>query len=115
VLDRLGYGIERCLALTGGEPDLEDAVLARQHHRFSELRSNCRIRSSLGSLRPGSRARTFKLQQESRGTDCKQADQATCLERVPECGFVHGESPGLATFKMRRKSAATRDWRPLIR
>ena len=41
VLDRRGYRVERGLALSRGEPNFEDAFLARQHHRFSKLRSNC--------------------------------------------------------------------------
>ena len=84
VLDRRGHRIERGLALSRGEPDFEDAFLARQRHRFSELRSNCGIRSCLGSLRPGSRLRRFKRHQECEGTDCKQAKQATCMERIVE-------------------------------
>ena len=54
VLDRRRYRIERGLALPRGEPNFEDAFLARQRYRLSELRSNCGIGSSLGSLRPGS-------------------------------------------------------------
>jgi hypothetical protein len=84
VLDRLGYRIERGLALSRREPNFKNAFLARQCWRLSELRSNRGFCSSLGSLGPGSRAGTFKLHQESHGADCKQADQATCVEHVLE-------------------------------
>src|SRR5439155_17697396 len=60
VLDRRGYRIERRMALLCGEPNFEDAFLARQRYRLSELRPNCGICSSLGSLRPGSPTRAFK-------------------------------------------------------
>jgi len=40
-LDRRGYRIERSLALPRGKPNFEDAVLARQRYRLSELGSNC--------------------------------------------------------------------------
>src|SRR6266446_6999413 len=78
VLDRRGYCIERGLALSRGEPNFKNAFLARQHHRFSELRSNCEICSFLGSLRPGSRcAGRFKKYQASEGTNCQEGQQAT--------------------------------------
>ena len=84
VLDRRGHRIECGLALPRGEPDFEDAVLARQRDRLSELRSNRGIGSSLGSLRPGSRAGTCKRHQESEGSNRQEAKQATCVERVVE-------------------------------
>ena len=84
VLDGRGYRIEGGLALPRGEPNFEDAFLARQRHRLSEFRSNCGICSFLGSLRPGSRAGTFKRPQDSEGSDRQQLNQATCVERVAE-------------------------------
>ena len=70
VLDRRCYRIERGPTLPRGEPHFEDAFLARQRHRLSELRSNRAIRSSLGRLRPGSRSETFKQHHEREGTEC---------------------------------------------
>src|SRR5260370_10138195 len=93
VLDRYGYRIEHGLALPCSEPNFEDAFLARQRYRLSELRSNCGICSFLGSLRPGSRAGEFKRHQDSEGTDCQEAKQATCVERVVEGNFVHEKGP----------------------
>ena len=66
------------------EPNFEDAILACQRYWLSELRSSCKISSSLGSLSPGSRAGTFKLHQKNQGADCKQGNQATRPERVME-------------------------------
>src|SRR6516162_3670087 len=83
VLDRRGYRIERGLALPRGEPDFENAFLARKHHRFSKLWPNCQICSFLRSLRPGSRDETSKRYQHREST-CKQAKQATCVERFAE-------------------------------
>jgi hypothetical protein len=71
-LDRLGYCIERCLALSRGEPNFEDAFLARQRYRLSEL--CCGRCSCLGSLRPGRRVVIFNGHQKSEGTDCNQAE-----------------------------------------
>jgi len=82
VLDRRGHRIQGGLALPRGEPDFEDAFLARQRYGLPELWSNCEIRSSLGILRPGSRAGTCKRHQDSDDTDCRQANQATSLQRV---------------------------------
>src|SRR5260370_4833160 len=84
VLDRYGYRIEHGLALPCSEPNFEDAFLARQRYWLSELRSNCGICCFLGSLRPGSRAGEFKRHQDRDGTDCQEAKQATCVERVVE-------------------------------
>jgi hypothetical protein len=72
------------LALPRGEPDFEDTVLARQRYRLSEIRSNCGICSSLGSLRPGRCTEAFKRQEDSEGTACDQRNQATCVENVVE-------------------------------
>ena len=83
VLDRRRYRIERGLALPRGEPNFEDAFLARQRYRLSELRSNCGICSSLGRLRPGS-AGAFKRRQDCESADCQQAEQATGAEHVVE-------------------------------
>jgi hypothetical protein len=83
VLDRRGYRIERGLALPRGEPDFEDTFLARQRYRLSELRSNCGVSSSLGSLRPASRDETCKRQQHCEST-CKQAKQTVCVKRVTQ-------------------------------
>jgi hypothetical protein len=69
VLDRRGYGIELGLALPRGEPHFQDAFLARQRYRLSELRSNRGIRSSLGCLRSGSRGETFKHHHERERTE----------------------------------------------
>src|SRR5580704_11871784 len=84
VLDRRGYRIERGLSLSRREPNFKNAFLARQHHRFSELRSNCEVCSCLGGRRPDSRLRRFKHHQECEGTDYKQAKQTTRMERVVE-------------------------------
>ena len=84
VLDGLGCRIEGGLALPRGEADFEHAFLARKRYRLPELRSNGRICSFLGSLRPGSRAGTFKRPQDSEGSDRQQLNQATCVERVAE-------------------------------
>ena len=83
VLDRPRYRIERGLALSRGEPDFKNAFLARKHHRFSKLWPNCQICSFLRSLRPGSRDETSKRYQHREST-CKQAKQATCVERFAE-------------------------------
>jgi hypothetical protein len=69
VLNRRGYGIERGLALPRGEPNFENAFLARQRHRLSELRSNRGIRSSLVRLRSGSDGETFKHRHERERTE----------------------------------------------
>ena len=79
----VGHRIERGLALARGEPDFEDAVLARQRYRLAELRSNCGICSSLGRLRPGS-AGAFKRRQDCESADCQQTEQATGTEHVVE-------------------------------
>jgi hypothetical protein len=71
------------LALARGEPNFEDAFLARQRYRLSELRSNCGICSSLSRLRPGS-AGAFKRRQGCENADCQQAEQATGAEHVVE-------------------------------
>ena len=72
VLDGLGYRIEGGLALPRGEPDFEDTFLARQRYRLPEFRPNGGICSSLGSLRPGSRAEAFKRHHDGEATDCEQ-------------------------------------------
>jgi len=84
VLDRRGDRIERGLALPRGEANFEDAFLARQRYRLSELRPNGGICSPLGSLRPGSCVEAFKRHQDSEATECQQLNQATCVERVAE-------------------------------
>src|SRR5262249_12143781 len=71
VLDRLGYRIEGGLALPRGQPNFEDAFPARQRDRLAELRPNCGIWRSLGSLREGSRPGTFKRYQGSDSSDCQ--------------------------------------------
>ena len=93
VLDRRGYRIEGGLALPRGEADFEHAFLARQRHRLPEFRPDGGICTSLGSLRPGSRAVAFKRHHDSEATDCEQRNQASCMERVVEGTFVHDESP----------------------
>jgi hypothetical protein len=84
VLDGSGYRIERGLTLPRGEADFEHAFLARKRYRLPEFRPNGGICSSLGSLRPGSRAKAFKRHHDSEATDCEQRNQATCVERVVE-------------------------------
>ena len=82
VLDRRHDRIERGLALPRGKPDFENAVLARQRYRLSELWSNCGIDSSLGTLRPGWCAGAFKRHQQGEGSTRQEAEDATCVERV---------------------------------
>src|SRR5262249_34591718 len=77
VLDGRGHRIEGGLALPRGEPDFEDTFLARQRYRLPELRSNGGIRSSLGSLRRGSRAEAFKRYHDGEGAACDQRNQAS--------------------------------------
>src|SRR5262245_44229674 len=84
VLDGLGYRIEGGLALPRGEPDFEDTFLARQRYRLPEFRPNGGIRSSLGSLRRGSRAEAFKRYHDGEGAACDQRNQASRMERVVE-------------------------------
>src|SRR3984893_568084 len=76
--DRCRYRVERSLALPCGEPHFEEAFLARQYYGLSELRPNCEI----CSLRPSSRAGPFNRHEDSESTECQQAIQATCVERV---------------------------------
>jgi hypothetical protein len=72
------------LALPRGEANFEHAFLARQRDRLPEFRPNGGICSSLGSLRPGSRAEAFKRRHDSEATDCEQSNQASCVQRVVE-------------------------------
>src|SRR6516165_2374802 len=84
ILDRLGYCIEGSLALPRGQPNFEDAFLARQRYRLAKLRTNCGICCSLGSLREGGRPRTFKRSQDSDASDDEHAKRATCVKRIAE-------------------------------
>ncbi len=51
VLDRYGHGVETRLALLRRKANFEHAILAREHHRLAEGRTNCRIEFSGGFLR----------------------------------------------------------------
>ena len=72
-LDRCRYSVERCLALPCGEPDFEDAVLARQRDGLPEGGSCCQIGSSVRSLRGSSRIRPCKRQQNPDGAKGEKA------------------------------------------
>src|SRR5215468_2355887 len=98
VLDGRGYRIESCPALPRGKPNFEDAVLARQRYRLSELWPNCGICSSLGTLRPGGCAGASKHQRHSEGGECQQAKQAPCAERFVEWEFVHARKSQASDF-----------------
>ena len=92
VLDRRRYRVERRLALPCGEPNFEDAVLARQHDRLAELRPNCDIGFFVGALRGGNRAGPCQRRQDSEGTQCQQANQASGVECVARARFVYETS-----------------------
>jgi len=87
ILDRCRDRVERCLALLCGEPNFEDALLARQNDRLSELGPSREIGFFVRTLRGGSRA------QDSEDTQRQQSTPATGVERVAHGRFTYEVSP----------------------
>jgi hypothetical protein len=80
ILDGRRYRVERCLALPCGEPNFEDAVLARQHDGLAELRPNGEIGFFVGTLRGSNRTGPCERCQDSEAAQCQQAIQATGVQ-----------------------------------
>ena len=88
VLDRRRYRVERCLALPCGEPNFEDAFLARQNDGLSELWPRCEIGFFVRTLRDSSRAGPCKRRRHGESAQYQEAIQPTGVK----CGvgkFMH--------------------------